>query len=168
MCDPCSHRLDPHSSRGRRNRDRTCDLCLVRAALYQLSYPPDFLSKLADATKSISPCQPNLALFLQILRLFFSSLVKGFHLATGLPGEERRVHLSQPFAFDMGVNLCRRNVGMSKHRLHRSKIGTSSQEMRGERMPQHVGGNGFRQSCAPRPQAQQFPKCLSGERDSTS
>lgn len=29
--------------RGRRNRDRTCDLCLVRAALSQLSYPPDFL-----------------------------------------------------------------------------------------------------------------------------
>lgn len=27
---------------GRRNRDRTCDLCLVRAALSQLSYPPDF------------------------------------------------------------------------------------------------------------------------------
>lgn len=31
---------------GRRNRDRTCDLCLVRAALSQLSYPPDFLSNL--------------------------------------------------------------------------------------------------------------------------
>lgn len=27
---------------GRRNRDRTCDLCLVRAALSQLSYPPVF------------------------------------------------------------------------------------------------------------------------------
>lgn len=27
---------------GRRNRDRTCDFCLVRAALSQLSYPPDF------------------------------------------------------------------------------------------------------------------------------
>src|SRR5437867_3762190 len=26
---------------GRRNRDRTCDLCLVRAALSQLSYPPE-------------------------------------------------------------------------------------------------------------------------------
>ena len=58
------------TSPGRRNRDRTCDLCLVRAALFQLSYPPDFPSKLADATKSISPCQPILALFLQILRVF--------------------------------------------------------------------------------------------------
>ena len=26
---------------GRRNRDRTCDLCLVRAALSRLSYPPE-------------------------------------------------------------------------------------------------------------------------------
>src|SRR3989338_2989907 len=26
---------------GRRNMDRTCALCLVRAALYQLSYPPE-------------------------------------------------------------------------------------------------------------------------------
>ena len=132
ICDPCSHRLDPHSFRGRRNRDRTCDLCLVRAALYQLSYPPDFLSKLADATKSIFPCQPNLALFLQILRLFFPSLLKRFRLATWLPGEERRVHLFQSFAFDMGVDLCRRNVGMSEHRLDRPKIGAASQQMRGK------------------------------------
>src|SRR5689334_3501631 len=57
-----------HTSHGRRNRDRTCDLCLVRAALFQLSYPPDFPGKLGDATKSIRPCQPNLALFLHILR----------------------------------------------------------------------------------------------------
>ena len=52
---------------GRRNRDRTCALCLVRAALSQLSYPPDFLSNLADATKSTCPCQSNLALFLHFL-----------------------------------------------------------------------------------------------------
>src|SRR6476620_1063889 len=126
ICDPCSHRLDPHSFRGRRNRHRTCDLCLVRAALYQLSYPPDFLSKLADATKSISPCQPNLALFWQILRLFFSPVLKGFRLATWLPGEERRVHFFQSFAFDMGVDLRRRNIGMSEHRLDRPKIGAAS------------------------------------------
>ena len=68
------HSRDPSAIRGRRNRDRTCDLCLVRAALYQLSYPPDFPSKLADATKSVPPCQPNLALFLQILQIFFSSI----------------------------------------------------------------------------------------------
>ena len=127
ICDPCSHSLDPHSIRGRRNRDRTCDLCLVRAALYQLSYPPDFLSKLADATKSISPCQPNLAPFLQILPLFFALLVKGFRLASCLPWEERCMHLFQPFTFDVGIDLRRGDIGMSEHRLDRPKIGASSQ-----------------------------------------
>src|SRR5262245_37167425 len=133
LCDPCSHGLAPHHIRGRRNRDRTCDLCLVRAALYQLSYPPDFPSKLADAIKSISPCQPNLALFLQIPRLLFSLLLKGFCLPTDLPREELHMDLLQTFTFHMGVNLRRRNIGMSEHRLDRPKIGSSSQEMRGER-----------------------------------
>ena len=39
--DPALFHASNHF-RGRRNRDRTCDLCLVRAALSQLSYPPEF------------------------------------------------------------------------------------------------------------------------------
>ena len=39
---------------GRRNRDRTCDLCLVRAALSQLSYPPDFLSSTGGGYQVLS------------------------------------------------------------------------------------------------------------------
>ena len=112
---------------GRRNRDRTCDLCLVRAALSQLSYPPDFLSKLADATKSVSPCQPNLALFLQFLESLFSASLQRFRFRLCLPREECRVHRFQPFALDMRVDLRRRDVGMSKHGLDGSKVSAASQ-----------------------------------------
>ncbi len=38
---PRGARPIPRLSAGRRNRDRTCDLCLVRAALSRLSYPPE-------------------------------------------------------------------------------------------------------------------------------
>ena len=40
-----SDKRKPLILKSRRNRDRTCDLSLVRAALSQLSYPPETASK---------------------------------------------------------------------------------------------------------------------------
>ncbi len=45
------------------------------------------------------------------------------------------MHLFQPFPFDMRVDLCRRNVGMPKHRLNRPKVCTAFQQMGRKRMP---------------------------------
>src|SRR3972149_1735540 len=43
ICEHPLFNLCCNISYGRRNRYRTCDLGLVRAALYQLSYPPPLL-----------------------------------------------------------------------------------------------------------------------------
>ena len=41
-------------------------------------------------------------------------------------------------AVDMGVNLRRRDVGMSQHRLQCAQISAPSQQMRGKGMAQHM------------------------------
>ena len=38
----------------------------------------------------------------------------------------------------MSINLRRRNIGMSQHLLHRSKISAMRQQMTCERVPQHM------------------------------
>ena len=120
-----------HSNAGRRNRDRTCDLCLVRAALFQLSYPPDFLKKLADATKSTSPCQPYRAFFLQPAQNpspFFSPRQLFLSAISSTSAREIPVVDGlQPFAFYMRIDLCGGNVGVTQQGLHRSQIGAAFQ-----------------------------------------
>ena len=39
----------------------------------------------------------------------------------------------------MGINLSRREIGMTEHLLQRPEISAVGQKMRGERMAQHVG-----------------------------
>jgi hypothetical protein len=126
---------------GRRNRDRTCDLCLVRAALSQLSYPPDFLNNLADATKSTCPCQSNLALFLQnfeqpdlcpITSQFCNVSRSSIPLPPTRPWEISFVDLFQPLPLDVGINLRRGNRRMPQHRLHGPEIRAAFEQMRGE------------------------------------
>jgi len=46
-------------------------------------------------------------------------------LPASLPWEEIRMYFFEPLPFDVRIDLRCRNVGMSEHRLHRSKIRTS-------------------------------------------
>ena len=41
--------------------------------------------------------------------------------------------------FDMGIDLCRCYVGMTKHLLHRAEIGPMIQEPSGKAVAQHMG-----------------------------
>ena len=47
--------------------------------------------------------------------------------------------LLQPFRQDMGVNLGRRDIGMSEQFLQAAQIGPVRQQMRGKGMAQYVG-----------------------------
>jgi hypothetical protein len=107
------------NTNGRRNRDRTCDLCLVRAALSQLSYPPDFLNKLAEVTKSPWPCQPVRALFLQNI----SSIGCLGRISAGLPGKMQPMDLLQSAALHLCIDLSRGNARMAQHGLNSAQIG---------------------------------------------
>jgi len=46
--------------------------------------------------------------------------------------------LLQPFRQDMGVNLGRRDIGMSEQFLQAAQIGAMRQQMRGEGMTEHM------------------------------
>lgn len=125
---------------GRRNRDRTCDLCLVRAALSQLSYPPDFLNKLAEVTKSLPPCQPVRALFLQnISPPRPLTLALGRNPAAARPTREMlSMDLLKSTPFHLRINLSRGNTRMTQHRLDGSQVGATLQQMSGKGMPEHM------------------------------
>ena len=136
--DPCSHRLDPHSFRGRRNRDRTCDLCLVRAALSQLSYPPkicNIAERLADSIKSDTPCQHTDSLVGKSRLSALRPYIRCGPLPTSLPREEFHMQSLESGLLDMRINLRRRHFAVPQHRLHRSEVGSVVQQMRRKRMP---------------------------------
>ncbi len=126
---PLSHRL----TSGRRNRDRTCDIHRVKVALYQLSYPPVFLSNVGGCYQ-VHPALSTdsrtlLAVFLtpcQHLIRHDSKAEKSLFLkAARLPGEKLTMHLFQPAPFNMGVDLRRGNIRMAQHCLHRAQIGAA-------------------------------------------
>lgn len=48
------------------------------------------------------------------------------------------VKLFEPFACDVRINLCRRNIGMSEQQLHHAQIGTMIEQMGGKSMAQRV------------------------------
>src|SRR5580658_10599519 len=50
----------------------------------------------------------------------------------------RRHQPGQPLDIDMGIDLRRRDVGMSQHLLYAAQIRPMGQQMRRERMAQHV------------------------------
>ncbi len=49
-----------------------------------------------------------------------------------------RMQLLQPFACDMRVNLCGRNIGMAEQQLHYAQISSVIKQMGGEGMAQGV------------------------------
>ena len=122
---------------GRRNRDRTCDLCLVRAALSQLSYPPDFsCSRQIFWMLSTPPSSVNQESCIVLARFsnhsFLGFIRAGHRLSltarsngTSSPvaWETRTVDFFQLCRIDVRINLRRRNVGVPQHRLHRSQVG---------------------------------------------
>ena len=57
-----------------------------------------------------------------------------------------RVQLLQPLARDVRVDRRRRDVGVTEQQLHDAQVGAVVEQVRGERVPQHVrrqrrGGN---------------------------
>ena len=58
------------------------------------------------------------------------------------------MHSLEPLLIDMGIDLCRRYVGVAQHLLDDSKIRAVAEQMRCEAMPQKVRINIFFQSGA--------------------
>lgn len=113
---------------GRRNRDRTCDIHRVKVALYQLSYPPVFLSNVGGCYQ-VHPALSTdsrtlLAVFLRSrsFLIHHRTSTPGFlFLETpDLPGEKLSMDLLKPAPLYMRVDLRRGNVRMAQHRLHRA------------------------------------------------
>ena len=131
---------------GRRNRDRTCDLCLVRAALSQLSYPPDFLSNAVGgyqvpttlSTKSrtllaeLIP-SPTHTSTVDVIGPSLPSWANSS--STGLSRKMPPMDLLEATTFDVGVDLRRRNIGVAEHRLDRAQIGPALEQMRCKGVP---------------------------------
>jgi hypothetical protein len=47
--------------------------------------------------------------------------------------------VSKPRPHDMGINLGRRDIGMTQHDLHTAQVGATLEEMGGKTMTEHVG-----------------------------
>lgn len=48
---------------------------------------------------------------------------------------------AKPLLDDMGVNLCRRDIGMAEKLLHRAQISAPLEQMAGKGMAEHVRGD---------------------------
>lgn len=113
---------------GRRNRDRTCDLCLVRAALSQLSYPPVFSrSRQSFGMLSTPPSSVNqdmhysCRIFTPRHELHSPAIPIRVHTistARFVARETRGVDFFQLRRIHMRINLRRCDVRMPQHRLH--------------------------------------------------
>ena len=69
--------------------------------------------------------------------------------------------LFETTAFDVCVNLRRRDIGMTEHCLDRAQVGPALEQMRRKGMPQHVRRDCFRNTGAARSLAKQLPERLS-------
>ena len=74
------------------------------------------------------------------------------------------VCLFQAIGIHVSIDLCRRNIRMAEHRLHRAKIGAACQQMGGERMAQRMGRNPFIDAGSPGVTPNDLPESLAGER----
>ena len=74
------------------------------------------------------------------------------------------VGLFQAIGIHVSIDLCRRNIRMAKHRLHRAKISAACQQMGGERMAQRMGRNLFIDAGSPGVTPNDLPESLAGER----
>ena len=48
------------------------------------------------------------------------------------------VNRAEILTIDVGIDLCRRDVDVTEHFLHRAQIGTAFEQVRGERMPERA------------------------------
>ena len=67
-------------------------------------------------------------------------------------------------AIDMRIDLCRRDVGVTQHRLDRSQVGAAFEQVRGERVAQCMRRDPLIDARDQRIAANELPKALSGER----
>ena len=74
------------------------------------------------------------------------------------------MHLLQPRAIDMGINLRRRDIGVAEHGLHRAQVGAAFEQMGRERMAQGVRRDSFVDAGGQSVAANQFPEALAAER----
>ena len=68
--------------------------------------------------------------------------------------------LLQPLVFHVRIDLGRGDVDVAQHHLHGAQIGTVFQQMRGERMTQHVRGDRLVNAGPERPPPENGPKAL--------
>ena len=71
----------------------------------------------------------------------------------------RLINLLQTFLDHVRVNLRRRNVRVTKHHLHRTKVRASIEQMRGKAMTEHVRGQRLAEAGFPPIFPQALPKC---------
>ena len=74
------------------------------------------------------------------------------------------MHLLQPRAIHMRIDLRRRDVGVAKHGLHRTQVGAAFEEMRGEGMGQRVQRDPFVDAGDKSVAADKFSEPLAAER----
>ena len=67
-------------------------------------------------------------------------------------------------AIDVGIDLCRRDVGVTQHRLDRSQVGAAFEQVRGERVAQGMRRDSLIDPRDQRIAANELPKALSGQR----
>src|SRR5437764_15282914 len=69
----------------------------------------------------------------------------------------RLVYLFQALLHHVRIDLCRRNIGVAQHQLHRPKVRTAFEQVRGEAMPQLMGRETHPYAGAPSVCGQQTP-----------
>src|SRR5215510_2560567 len=74
------------------------------------------------------------------------------------------VNFLEPCAIHMGVNLRRRDIRMTQHRLHRAQIGTSFEKMGGKRMAQGMRRYPLLDAGGQRVTANELPESLPRQR----
>ena len=73
------------------------------------------------------------------------------------------VDMPQPLAADMGVNLRRANVRMTKQLLYHTQIGPVLEQVRRETVSEHVWSNVLLDACAFRSFLDSQPHCHCGK-----
>src|SRR5882757_4749623 len=76
------------------------------------------------------------------------------------------MHLAQMAFREMRVDLCRRDVAVTEHLLHRAKIGAALKQMRREAMPQCMRAHPRQARIVERPSFERLEKSLPGHRAS--
>src|SRR6185369_11029701 len=65
---------------------------------------------------------------------------------------------------DVRVNLRRREIGVAEHQLNRAQVGAALEQVRGERVPQHVRAERARQVAPPRVALEDLPEADAAQR----